>query len=553
MVTTFPRVRIEVEADIDEAQVRLESLRKQLRQTGGAAGAATPQTNRFTGAFRALGNVSRNTRAQVQNVSFQLQDFIVQVQGGTRASVALSQQLPQLLGGFGAVGAAAGVLAGLGIPAVALAFRSLSGDADELESKLEDVRARMVELNEEARGLRLGVTQDELVLMDALVSAQNDLAEALDAQGRAQGQNRRAAAERVATARQNLRLAREELNEYRRTSAQVEVLKEGNEQILTLQGQMQIALQGVEQSYTTVNQVAEKLAGNTEAALKTLREISIQSLASRQSQQGRGNAGPGGPLVSDGAGLFEARIGRLGDLTAVQDEELTGGRSEESRARMESLIQDLQTERELTEAWREESLELLAQFNASELEQLGGQAEAKARIEQEYQERMRKLREDGARHEIAMRQRTTNMVISLLQNLGQENEGFAKAAVALNAAKAIQETIQNTAAASVRALAELGPIAGPPAAARIRAFGAAQVALIGANALLTASRVGGGGGSGGGSISSGSIAQEQQQAAPVQQRSLTLIGDRFNRQQVIDAAEFTNDATDNGLVIRGRA
>lgn len=74
--------------------------------------------------------------------------------------------------------------------------------------------------------------------------------------------------------------------------------------------------------------------------------------------------------------------------------------------------------------------------------------------------------------------------VGLLEMLGQENEIAAQAALAVNTALSIAQAIQNTAVASTRALAELGPIAGPPAAASIQMWGAAQVALIAAQGVL---------------------------------------------------------------------
>lgn len=52
-------------------------------------------------------------RGGMQNLSYQMQDFIAQVNGGTAATTALSMQLPQLLGAFGAFGAGLGVVAAL--------------------------------------------------------------------------------------------------------------------------------------------------------------------------------------------------------------------------------------------------------------------------------------------------------------------------------------------------------------------------------------------------------------------------------------------------------
>ena len=64
----------------------------------------------------------RNTAAfgsRIQNVSFQVSDFAVQVSSGTDATRALAQQLPQLLGGLGVFGAVAGAAAAILLPLVA--------------------------------------------------------------------------------------------------------------------------------------------------------------------------------------------------------------------------------------------------------------------------------------------------------------------------------------------------------------------------------------------------------------------------------------------------
>jgi hypothetical protein len=60
---------------------------------------------------------------QVQNASYQVGDFFVQVASGQSAITALAQQLPQLLGGFGMVGA----LAGAGVAIGAVVYRLMEG------------------------------------------------------------------------------------------------------------------------------------------------------------------------------------------------------------------------------------------------------------------------------------------------------------------------------------------------------------------------------------------------------------------------------------------
>lgn len=67
----------------------------------------------------AFGEVERASGAgghQLQNVYYQIQDFAVQVGGGTSATQALAQQLPQLLSAFGIWGVVAGTVAAVMIP-----------------------------------------------------------------------------------------------------------------------------------------------------------------------------------------------------------------------------------------------------------------------------------------------------------------------------------------------------------------------------------------------------------------------------------------------------
>ena len=71
---------------------------------------------------------SMNVGRVVQNTANQLTDFVVQVNGGTSATIALSQQLPQMLYMFGATGAVIGFVASM-LPNLVSAFSSAGGGA----------------------------------------------------------------------------------------------------------------------------------------------------------------------------------------------------------------------------------------------------------------------------------------------------------------------------------------------------------------------------------------------------------------------------------------
>lgn len=79
----------------------------------------------------------RGMGSGLQNSSYQLQDFIVQVNGGVDATKALGMQLPQMLVGFGAAGAAVGVLAAL-LPNLVSAFSSSAEGAKDFKEAMSD-------------------------------------------------------------------------------------------------------------------------------------------------------------------------------------------------------------------------------------------------------------------------------------------------------------------------------------------------------------------------------------------------------------------------------
>lgn len=85
----------------------------------------------------------------VQNAAFQVGDFAVQVGGGTSAVRAMSMQLPQLLGGFGVMGAVLGATVAILGPFAQKLFESADAGkrADEvigdLSGSLESMRGRI--------------------------------------------------------------------------------------------------------------------------------------------------------------------------------------------------------------------------------------------------------------------------------------------------------------------------------------------------------------------------------------------------------------------------
>ncbi len=122
-------------------------------QMASASRRAATSTVALSAGMDKAGGVSGRLRSQIQNASFQFSDFIVQVQGGTAATTAFAQQAPQLLGGFGAIGAVLGLVAALAVP-VGVALYKLAGGsqdaadmAEEFDKSLQSAKSALDDFN----------------------------------------------------------------------------------------------------------------------------------------------------------------------------------------------------------------------------------------------------------------------------------------------------------------------------------------------------------------------------------------------------------------------
>ena len=121
-------------------ETQLELLNTEYaRSAVGAAG--------LGGGMMSLGKNAKHLRGGIQNVAYQVGDFATQVGSGQAASMALGQQLPQLLGGFGALGAVLGAVVAIGVPLGAAMLRStrdtidLEDSMQKLETAVSDYRS----------------------------------------------------------------------------------------------------------------------------------------------------------------------------------------------------------------------------------------------------------------------------------------------------------------------------------------------------------------------------------------------------------------------------
>ena len=122
-----------------------------FNRLGDASRRAATDTNLFTDKMARLGTGATSLRGNLSNIGFQVQDLAVQIGSGTNAVVALTQQLPQLAGGFGPVGAAIGAVVAVG-GALALAFGGLGSKAKDAELAVKAFDAAQAAAKDTAGG-----------------------------------------------------------------------------------------------------------------------------------------------------------------------------------------------------------------------------------------------------------------------------------------------------------------------------------------------------------------------------------------------------------------
>lgn len=154
-----------------------------------------------------VGSAFANNRHKIQNAAFQFQDIAVQMEGGIAASRIFAQQVPQLLGGFGAGGAIFGVVAGFGAmigsklidnmfgavdaaKALEKAMESLEGVTDDtaggvnvlakeieeladrsMEAATAQIQSSIIRINASFKDMRAGVKELKSDLVDTFAAA----------------------------------------------------------------------------------------------------------------------------------------------------------------------------------------------------------------------------------------------------------------------------------------------------------------------------------------------------------------------------------------------
>lgn len=388
----------------------------------------------------------------VQQAGYQIGDFLVQVQSGTNWMVALGQQATQLVGvlplmGAGFMGLSSGALvalsAGLGIAiplvtALGAAWLRTTEDvktgASQMETLLKTLQQESENLRQKWSELKFGnIAGQTIEDLKNQASALRAEIESLTTQAsesvlrpfiNLQGYS-------IEQKKQELQLLVDQLNaleevnrKNQEKAAQLEKANAINNQMLAVelaharaigdakreQESMTKAAQSALDKYSKMRTVAAGVASvdiekgilaAAAAAANLARELGISlGLANRIMELGGevvfDPRDPRyDPVVAEMMRLKE-EAGTVSPFDPSRQETDTSSKSGGAggNARIDSLINQLQTEREVVNEWYAESQETLMSASEAELAILGGYNEAKLRLEQEYQERLKGIRDE---------------------------------------------------------------------------------------------------------------------------------------------------------------
>ena len=160
----FQNAQNTINAALDRGRISQERANELLRLARERYQQGAESATRFAAANDNATARTRNFGGAIGQAGFQLQDFFVQVQGGTSALTALSQQGSQFLGVFGTGGAIAGAALAIGALVAALVFGRT--EADRFKEAMERNRASYENATTAAERWRDGLRREAEQLQD---------------------------------------------------------------------------------------------------------------------------------------------------------------------------------------------------------------------------------------------------------------------------------------------------------------------------------------------------------------------------------------------------
>lgn len=575
----LPEVKVKVTADVSAAKTGLKGVEASLDSVASKATRATSQTKKLSGAMAGGAAQTANLTAQLNDIGVMLAAGQSPLQLAVQQGTQINQVFAQMGGGKAALKGIASAaisminplsLATIGIIAGSAALLQWATDAGEAgvaaeahKKKLEELATVQEALNREIRQSVLGVSSEELTLMDEMLNKKREILDLQNKLTLGNVRGNRSAQHNLDTAERQLAVLKGQLQTLRGLQEQKARLISStrtladNERIVgnmtAITGEelaenaniAELLRQGI--SATTIEAMqlsgVDMATGVDEAARAAALLAERLHISYKEALRLRGiwNNDPLDPFGGEGRFIPEyydddpvtkrkGRGGGGGGGGASAAEKLAN----EMASRLETLVDTLKTERETVDEWYAEGLEVLASANEKELAALGGHNEAKLRLEAEYQDRLLNIKRGGENSALMS---TLKVGEDILNAMGGTNDKALKAARIFGAGIALINAYQ---AASLT-------LADPtlPWFARIAAAGSVLAAGIGfASSIKGMSSSGGTASAGSSAGASGSSDTQERRYAEFRFTG----GNVLDPQAIVDAM---NDAYDQGYQIKG--
>lgn len=258
--------------------------------------------------------------------------------------------------------------------------------------------------------------------------------------------------------------------------------------------------------------------------------------------------------AAEAAAMFADALLHPEKLAAGQD----GGINPEKDAKIQALDQQLKTAERLENESYNVRKAGLKDFTDGELAALGGRQAIEAQMTQQHTANLMRIQRDKEAAVRSMQISTLQLSSELLQQFASKSKVAALAVIAINKGLAAAQVVMSAEAAKMRAMQELGPIAGPAAVATITTLEYVSLGLIAATGLVEAANSGGSGGgnTGGSSIAAPTTLGGQPTpvsvatpAASAPNTTIILQGDFFNSSTIRKFVDALNEnARDGGRI-----
>lgn len=499
----LPVIKVEVEADTAAATRDISEFSDALEDIPSSARAATRSTTGVTSAFNKSGASALLASNRTRQVTQQLSQVAQQSVATGNVVQAFAIQAADIGLAFGTVGTIVGALAGIGIPLLATAFSELAGSASNAADQIDEIdrissdakdTIDILSLSVEELARQYGVAADRVVRF----ARESAALQAAQATSRFEDQSSvlRGLVQDYTSVSESSRLYETRLNnlassfgithrEARALQSEFDAFvdagdfseqQESLDSILGLLEEMDVPLGEIPEDIQDAILEMINLSNQTDRARALMNDLAAAAagVSTQFTTSFPSLLGPTGEPV----------LPSLSDLDEDDDGRGRGGRRD-SRSDIEALVRQLQTEQELVEQFREDGLESLQRATEAELEALGGFNEAKLRLEEEYQERLRNIKQRGADSDLSIALGSGQEVLTAL---GSFNDKALRVAKVFGAAQALVSTYQGAAEAL-----KLPFPANLAAAASVISTGLGFV-----SAIRGATSSGGGGGAGAG-------------------------------------------------------